>query len=59
MYGNGEKKKETEGILYKVYVITEGKKVYIDPEFLKNSVFNLHESYIFAGSKIYIEKSWT
>jgi hypothetical protein len=56
MCGN-RKKKQTEGTVYKAYVITEGKKVYIDPEFLKKSVFNPHESYTFTGKRIYIEKS--
>ena len=52
-----EKKKQNEETDYKAYVISEGKKVYIDPEFLKNSIFDLHESYIFTGKRIYIEKT--
>jgi transcription initiation factor IIF auxiliary subunit len=52
-----EKIKQDEGAVYKAYFITDGKKVYIDPEFLKKSVFNLHESYIFRGKRIYLEKN--
>jgi transcription initiation factor IIF auxiliary subunit len=52
-----EKKKESEGAVYKAYVIKDGKKVYIDPEFLKKLVFDLHESYIFRGKRIYLEKN--
>jgi len=55
MYGNG-KDNQWEGAVCRAYVIIEGKKVYIDPEVLKNCVFNPHETYIFTGRKIYIEK---
>jgi len=52
-----EKKKQNEGAVYRAYVIKDGRKVYIDPEFLKKSVFDLHESYIFRGKRIYLEKN--
>jgi predicted glycosyltransferase len=52
-----EKKNQNKGTFYKAYVITDGKKFYIDPEFLKKLAFNPHESYIFTGKRIHIEKT--
>lgn len=56
MYENG-KDNQCKQIVCKVYVIIEGKKVYIEPELLKNCVFNPHEAHIFTGRRIHIERN--
>lgn len=56
MFCGNEKDEETERVPKKVYIIIEGKKVYIEPEIVKKYDLDKQKVSSFTGRKLYVEE---